>query len=254
MKDTLLINLFRLLPALVIIAFWQFVSMRWPHIDFTTGSPLGIMNEFVILLHGGVFFRDFGVTMLEAILGFLAGTAIGTVTGLFLWTVRTTYDVVRPYLLALGALPIVALGPMVIFWFGTGMLSKIVLGFLATVVIAITQSYAGACEADAELLKMAQVFGGTRRQVFWRIVLPSAALWVVAGVRINVSMALLGAFVGEFISSQVGLGNLIITAEGLYNVNQIWVGIVGILLIALLFHAATFPLEQWASKLKPTSR
>ena len=142
---------------------------------------------------------------------------------------------------------------MLIFWFGTGMLSKVVLGFLATVVVAITQAYTGACEADSNLLRMVQAFGGTRRQAFWKIVLPSAGLWVVAGVRINVSMALLGAFVGEFIASRMGLGHLIITAEGLYNVNQIWVGVGGILLVASLLHLSTLPLETWANRLKPTN-
>ena len=236
----------------MILIFWQIAADQWPKLDFTTGSPFGIGREFRVLLGAGTLFRDFGVTLVETVLGFLVGTVIGTVVGLFLWSMRTAYEVLRPYLIAIGALPIVALGPMMIFWFGTGMVSKVILGFLATVVVAITQAYTGAHEADVDLLKMVQAFGGTRQQAFWKIVVPSASLWVVAGVRINVSMALLGAFVGEFIASRMGLGNLIITAEGLYNVNQIWVGVGAILFIAFLLHFATFPLEQWASKLKPT--
>ncbi|MGH6810801.1 MAG: ABC transporter permease [Methylocella sp.] len=252
MKNLALINLLRLLPALALLTVWQLAANQWPNLDFTTGSPVGIARELRVLIGTETLFRDFGITLGEAVLGFLTGTVAGTALGLFLWSMRTAYDVLRPYLLALGALPIVALGPMMIFWFGTGMLSKVVLGFLATVVIAITQSYTGAHEADSDLLKMVQAFGGSCRQAFWKIVVPSAALWVVAGIRINVSMALLAAFVGEFIASRMGLGYLIITAEGLYNVNQIWCGIGGILLIAFLLHFSTFPLEQWASKLKPT--
>lgn len=250
-KKPALMGLLRLLPAVVVLVLWQFGVSYAPKLDFTMGSPIGIIQEIGVLIKAGTLFRDFGATLLETILGFLAGTVIGTVLGLLLWGTRTAYDLLRPYLLALGALPIIALGPMMIFWFGTGMLSKVILGFLATVVVAITQSYSGASEADADLLRMVQAFGGTRRQAFCKIVLPSAALWVVAGVRINVSMALLGAFVGEFIASRMGLGHLIITAEGLYNVNQIWVGVGGILLIACLFHLNALPLEAWANKRKP---
>jgi len=252
-KGFALLNLLRLLPALALLTVWQVASNQWPNLDFTTGSPVGIAREFRVLIGTESFLRDVGITLAETVLGFLTGTIVGTALGLFLWGMRTTYAVLRPYLLALGALPIVALGPMMIFWFGTGMLSKVVLGFLATVVTAVTQSYMGAREADSDLLRMVQAFGGTRRQAFWKIVVPSAALWVVAGIRINVSMALLAAFVGEFIASRMGLGHLIIIAEGLYNVNQIWVGVGGILFIAFLLHLSTLPLETWASKLKPTN-
>src|ERR1041385_2784260 len=173
----------RLLPGLALLIVWQLAVNQSPKLDFTIGSPSGIARELRILFEAQTLFRDFGVTLAEAILGFLAGTAVGTILGLLLWSMRTAYEVIRPYLIGLGALPIIALGPMMIFWFGTGMLSKIILGFLATVVIAVTQSYTGARETDSDLLKMVQAFGGTRRQAFWKIVLPSAALWVVSGVR-----------------------------------------------------------------------
>ena len=243
----------RLVPAVLLLIGWQWIANQWSQIDFVAGSPAGIAREFTTLARSADLFRDFGVTLLETILGFLAGTIIGTAIGLLLWGSRTIYDVFQPYLLALGALPIVALGPMLIFWFGTGILSKIILGFIVTVAVAMMQSYTGACEADSNLLRMVQAFGGTRRQAFWKIVVPSSALWVLSGVRLNVSMALLGAFVGEFIASRMGLGHLIIVAEGLYNVNQIWVGVAGILFIACLLHLATLPLEAWANRLKETN-
>lgn len=253
MSNRVSVRFLQLLPTIVLLGLWQFSIARSPTLDFTIGSPFGILREFRVLAMTGGLVHDFGATLLETILGFLAGTIIGTAAGLVLWRAKTAYNLLQPYILALGALPIIALGPVMIFWFGTGILSKVILGFVATVVIAFGQAYSGACEADAELLGMVQAFGGTRRQAFWRIVVPSSALWVMAGIRINVSMALLAAFVGEFIASRIGLGHLIIVAEGLYNVNQIWVGVIGILLIAFLFHLATVPLEGWANKLKTTN-
>jgi NitT/TauT family transport system permease protein len=237
-------------PAIIALAVWQAVVSASPRSDFTVGSPAGIIREFRVLAQAGNLWRDFGVTALEAILGFLAGSVIGTSVGLAMWTSRTVFMVARPYLIALGAVPVFALGPVLIFWFGTGIWSKVVLGFLSTFVIALVQAYTGAIEADPNLLRLTKAFGGTRWQAFCKIVVPSAMIWVLSGIRLNIGMALLGAFVGEFISSRMGLGNLIVLAEGLYNVNQIWVGVIGIMIIAVAFHSCTMPVERWANRWK----
>lgn len=241
----------QLIPALTVIFLWDLIVTRSPRLDFTIGSPAGILNEFGVLVRTGTLGRDFGITTLEAILGFLSGTVVGTAVGLALWTSRTVFLIARPYLVALGAVPVFALGPVLIFWFGTGIWSKVVLGFLSTFIIALVQAYTGATEADPNLLKLTNAFGATRSQTFLKIIVPSATLWVLSGIRLNIGMALLGAFVGEFISSRMGLGHLIIIAEGLYNVNQIWVGVIGIMFIAIIFHLCTLPIEKWANRWKP---
>ena len=235
-------------PAVLILVVWQILVSAVPEYDFTVGSPYGIAQEFHTLAMEGNLARDMGVTTLEAVLGFLAGSTIGTAVGLALWGSKTVYEIARPYLIALGSVPVFALGPALIFWFGTGILSKVVLGFLVTFVIAVVQAHTGAMEADPNLLRLIQAFGGTRWQAFTKIIVPSASIWVLSGIRINIGMALLGAFVGEFISSTMGLGNMIILAEGLYNMNQIWVGVVCIVLIALFFNWCLWPIEKWAKR------
>lgn len=237
-------------PAILVLSLWQAAVARNPSYDFTAGSPGGIFREFKVLWASGNLVYDFAITALEAVLGFIAGTAIGTATGLAMWISRAVFLIARPYLVALGAVPVFALGPALIFWFGTGIWSKVVLGFLSTFVVALTQAYTGANEADPNLLRLTQAFGGTRRQMFFKIVVPSATIWVLSGVRLNIGMALLGAFVAEFISSRAGLGHMIIIAEGLYNVNQIWVGVIGIMILAIIFHSFTLPIERWANRWK----
>ena len=238
----------RCLPALVILSFWQVMILSKPEYEFFSGSPAGIVREMLGLVRAGTLQRDIGVTALEAILGFVIGSAIGTTCGLALWYSKRVYDMARPYVISLGSIPVFALGPILIFWFGTGIVSKIVLGFLSTFSIAVVQAYVGASETDQNLQKLLFVFGASRIQIFRKVIVPSATIWVLAGIRINIGMALLGAFIGEFISSNKGLGNLIILAEGLYNVNQIWVGIFGIVMIALVLSAATGPIERRAKR------
>lgn len=240
----------QLMPLIVAVVVWQAMVSATPGYDFTFGSPQGIAREVGVLTAEGSLWSNVGVTAIEAVLGFLAGSAVGTMVGLTLWLSKTAYTIARPYLIALGAVPVFALAPVLIFWFGTGIWSKVVLGFLSTFVVAVSQAHTGAKEADPNLIRLTQAFGGTKAQVFLKIIVPSAAIWVIAGVRVNIGMSLLGAFVGEFISSRTGLGHMIIVAEGLYNVNQIWVGVIGLVAIALFFHLCTWPIERWALRWK----
>jgi len=238
----------QLAPGLAIVLTWQAVVHFVPRYEFFIGSPLGIAWEFGVLWREENLPVHVAVTTIEAILGFLAGCLLGTVVGLGLWGSQRIYEISKPYLIALGSVPVFAFGPVLIFWFGTGLLSKIVLGFLSTFVIAVVQAHTGASEADPNLLRVIKAFGGTQRQAFFKIIVPSATIWVLSGIRLNIGMALLGAFIGEFISSRRGLGHLIMVAEGLYNVNQIWVGTICIVCIAIFFHACTMPIERWAKR------
>ncbi|HEV2992654.1 MAG TPA: ABC transporter permease subunit [Candidatus Angelobacter sp.] len=202
----------------------------------------------MILIRSGEFYRDCLLTASEALIGFLMGTAIGTMLGLLLWYSQKISQMAQPYIVAAGSIPVFALGPMLVFWFGTGFASKVALAILATVVIALVQAHTGACQTDVNLIRLMRLFRARRSQVVMKVVGPSAIMWVLAGARINIGMALLGAFIGEFIGSSHGLGHSIIVAEGLFNVSQIWVGVLGIVLIALTFQAITIPIEQWARR------
>lgn len=237
-----------LAPGLLGLVAWQAVVLAAPRYEFFVGSPLGVLTEGARLFRSGQLLLHAGITATEALAGFLLGTTLGTAIGLGLAGSKTLLFVARPYLMALGALPAFALGPVLIFWLGTGIWSKVALAFLSTLVIAILQAYTGAHEADPNLQNVARAFGGTKLQVFWKVIVPSSAVWVLSGIRLNIGMALLGAFIGEFIASRAGLGHLIIVAEGLYNVNQIWVGILGIIAVALSFQAFAYPAERLAKR------
>lgn len=192
MRDRITKLVLQAAPAIVLLAAWQVLVSAVPSYDFTVGSPLGISREFYTLAAEGNLPRDIGVTTLEAVLGFLSGSTIGTTVGLALWGSRRVYEIARPYLIALGSVPVFALGPALIFWFGTGIWSKVVLGFLVTFVIAVVQAHTGAMEADPNLLRLIKAFGGTRVQVFAKIIVPSATIWVLSGIRINIGMAWYG--------------------------------------------------------------
>lgn len=105
---------------------------------------------------------------------------------------------------------------------------------MSTIVVAIVQSYQGAMAVDDKYLKLMKVMGASRLQTFKLVVIPSSLIWVVNAMKLNIGLALLGAFIGEFISAEEGLGYMIVKASGLYDMATVIVGITALIVIALL--------------------
>jgi NitT/TauT family transport system permease protein len=248
MKYSYKIGVLRVVPALLALTVWQLAVIIRPGYEFFIGSPVGIAIEARALFCTGVLPEAIAITGFEALLGFLAGSILGSLSGLLLWNYKGLKKVFGIYLTGISAVPIFALGPVLVFWFGTGLWSKVVLGFLSTFALAVSQAYNGATEADPNLQKLLRIFGANQRDVLFKLIVPSSLIWVLAGIRINIGLALLGAFIGEFIASKAGLGYMIIVAQGLYDVNQIWVGVGGIIFIATIFYLLTGPIERRARR------
>jgi NitT/TauT family transport system permease protein len=185
-----------------------------------------------------------GVTAIEALAGFVIGNVLGTLIGVSLWFSRTVGQISKPYLVALGAVPVFAIAPMTILWFGIGFEAKVALATLATFFIAVTQSFRGAEQVDPLLVRRFQVFGASQLLVFRRLILPSALVWIFSSLRLTVGAALLGAFIGEFIASDQGIGRVIVRASGLYDTPRVLVGVISIVLVALTLDALVSRLEK----------
>lgn len=233
-----------LLPMLAGLLVWQAYTAGQPNHQFVFASPEQVWQSFARLSSSGELFRHAGITLLEAIVGFLTGTACGAAIGLSLWYSRTAAKVAQPYLTALASVPIFALAPVIIVWFGIGITSKVVIAFLSTVVLAIVQSYQGAMSVEERFTRLMQVMGASRWQTFRLVVVPSALIWVLNAMKLNIGLSLLGAFIGEFISSEEGLGYMIVKASGLYDMSTVFVGVASLIVISLLLTGTVTLLER----------
>jgi NitT/TauT family transport system permease protein len=242
-----LINLYRLLPILILVTIWQFTTQNNPGLTFFFGSPSKIGRYIVAKTLDGSLAHDLAVTFLEAALGFILGNVIGTALGLGLWYSKTAMAVAKPYIIALGSAPIFAFAPLLIIWFGTGMFSKIMIVVLSTVFVALMQSYKGATEVSNDYLRLMKTFGATQGQTFRKVVAPSSIVWVISAFRLNVGFAILGAFIGEFISSSAGLGHLILVASGLFDISLV---LCGVILLSGLASILYFSVGQLEPRLK----
>lgn len=221
------------LPGVLALLVWQLAASMSDRTSFLFGSPVKVGGAIINGMFGGRLLEHTGVTAAETILGLILGCGCGTVLGLLLSCSEATARVSRPYVIALGSIPVFAIAPMTIIWFGTGFWAKVIIAGLSTLFVATVQAYEGARNVDADLLELMRSLGSTRWRTFRKIVAPSALVWVLASYRINVGFALLGAFVGEFIASTRGLGHYILQGSSLYDVPQVLAGITMMIIIAL---------------------
>lgn len=233
MVDGKRLFLLRCAPVLFLVASWELAVHGNARLAFFFGSPTRIVNNFISGVASGSLVVDFAVTLAEVAVGFVVGNLVGTVIGLALWFSRSAFLVARPYILALGAAPIITLAPLFIIWFGTGFGAKVSIVACSTLFVALFQAYSGASDVDPLHLQLMRSFRATKYQTFRKVVAPSAIVWVVAAFRMNIGFAILGAFLGEFISASNGLGHLIVVASGLFDISMVLCAVLCLMMMAL---------------------
>jgi NitT/TauT family transport system permease protein len=151
------------------------------------------------------------VTVQEVLLGFVIGSGVGFILGTIISQFRILEATLRVYLVAIQSLPKVALAPIVIGWFGFGLVSKVVIICLLTFFPLLITSMAGFKAVDPERLELMRALGARPWQIFWKVRFPSALPYIFAGLDMAAVLAVVGAVVGEFVGAQLGLGTLILS-------------------------------------------
>jgi NitT/TauT family transport system permease protein len=219
---------------------------------FFFGEPLKIFARI-----GRWFFtaRDIyehlGVTLLETVLAFGLGTALGLACGLWLALSPLAAAIFDPYIKALNSMPRVILAPIFAVWFGLGVASKVALGITLVFFIVFFNVYQGVREVSPVILDNARMLGADRRQLLRHVYLPSATSWVFSSLHTSVGLAFVGAVVGEYLGSSRGVGYLILQAEGTFDINTVMAGILVLTGFALLLDAAVGRIERHLMKWQP---
>jgi NitT/TauT family transport system permease protein len=243
-KETGLVLAFQLVLLAVLLGLWEYATSQSKQTAFLFGRPSAIAEFLVKMWQDGSLLRDTWVTGLETILGFLVGNVLGTVLGLSLWYSRFLSRVVQPFIVALGSIPIIALAPIVIIWFGTGLASKIAMSTLSVVIVALVTSYKGAMSVDPDQINLMRTLGASKRHIFHKLVVPASLTDIFAGLKLTVGFALIGAIVGEFMSSSEGLGHAIFKAGSLYIIPKVFAALVATIALALLLAFVVGKLER----------
>jgi NitT/TauT family transport system permease protein len=206
--------------------------------------PDGLPGQADIYVH-------LGVTLLETVLAFAIGTLLGLVFGLWLALAPTASAIMDPYIKAANSMPRVILAPIFAMWFGLGIWSKVALAVTLVFFIVFFNVYQGVKEVSPVVLANARMLGANQRQLLRTVYLPSATSWVFSSLHTSVGLAFVGAVVGEYLGSARGVGYLILQAEGTFDVNTVFAGIVVLTAFALVLDGMVGRIETRLMKWQP---
>jgi NitT/TauT family transport system permease protein len=214
------------------LGLWQIAAtQRW--IDpFITSQPSAILQKLVELTNDGSLGYHIAVTVIETLVGFAVGTVLGiAIAGLFWWW-NFLSDVADPYVVVLNATPKMALGPVFIIWLGATMTAVIALAVSISLFVTILSVYSAFRHADPEKLIVVSSFGASKWQQFSKVIFPSAMPTIIAALKVNIGLCLIGAIVGEFLAANAGLGHLIIYGQNIFNMSLVMTSLVILTVIA----------------------
>ena len=206
---------------LALFGLWQLTTSTGLSDGFLVSSPSRMWGTFLSLCRGGELLRHIGTSCLETVVGFLAGTLLGTAVAVGMWWSEKLARILDPYLVVLNALPKTALGPIFIVWMGAGMGAIVVMTLAISLIVTILSMYQGFLSTDEEKLRLMRTLGASRRQILWMLVFPANLPTLFSTLKVNVGLSWVGVIMGEFLVSRAGLGYLIVYGSQVFNMDLV---------------------------------
>jgi len=240
---------FPLAGTAIILLLWHYyvVLFRVPVVVLPT--PMQVLQA--IVEDSKALAEEGWITALECLYGFALAMAVGIPIAVTMTYSRIANQMFYPLLVASQSIPKVAIAPILLVWFGTGIKSKLAMAFVIAFFPVVVDTATGLRSTSPELLELARSLQCSRLQTFFKIQLPSALPSIFSGAKIAVTLSVIGAVIGEFIGSNEGLGNLLLTANSQLNSPLVWAALVvpsllGVILYGLVVLAEKL-LMPWAA-------
>ncbi len=231
--------LFPVIPSLLILLIWQIVVLARPSLKFFLSAPSEWIPQVFTELVGGTLPEDIRVTLRETIFGLGIGLPLGVAVGFLASQSRRTSAAIRPYLVGLTAVPLFVLAPAFILWFGIGEAMKVAIAALSCFPFVGYLVHDAALEAKGAYYRYLVVAGAERSRLFLHLVLPSTFEGILRSIRPAAVAALIGAFLGEFIAANKGLGYYIVFQASRYRVPEVFVGVFILFLVAIVIDSSS---------------
>ncbi len=223
---------------------WELGAVLGWFDPFILSSPSRVWASIVRLYESQELWLHIGTTLLETVLGFLIGTALGTLVAILLWWLPALNRILDPYLVILNALPKIALGPVLIVWIGAGMESIVVMGVLVSLVVTTVTVLNGFLTTTDEKQLLMKTLGASKLQIFTKVVLPAGTKDLIAALKISVGMSWVGVIVGEYLVSKAGLGYLIVYGGQVFKLDLVMASVVILCVLAALMYYAVALIEK----------
>jgi NitT/TauT family transport system permease protein len=226
------------------ILLWE-ALVRWQELPpFILPSPTLVWQKLLATLADGTLLRHAQVTLVEIAFGLSLGLSAALVLGYFLGKHRTLEHIASPYIVASQSIPIVAIAPLLIIWLGSGLPSKVIVCALISFFPVLISTIVGIRNVDADLHDLMRSLRASRSQLFWKLELPAALPIIFGGLKLSVTLAVVGAVVGEFVGADAGLGFLINLGRGILDTPIMFVAVIALVVIAQALNLTVALLER----------
>lgn len=231
--------------GLIFLGLWQLVVVAGNYQPYFLPDPWTVFRRFVSAWIDGTMGPHALATVQEIVLGFIAGAATGLLVGYLLARSRIVSLVLSPYLVAAQSTPILALAPLLILWFGPGLLSKVIICALIVFFPIAISTLVGLSSVDPGLLELGRSVRASPRQILVTLEVPAALPTIMGGVRVGVTLAVVGAIVGEWANAEAGLGYLINLARGsLFDTPLMFATLLTLALIGVALYGLSVLVER----------
>ncbi len=227
------------------LLIWQLVVIVSGFPPFILPGPVAVITRWVSAWSAGIIQPHLVATLGEVALGFLIGAGSALLVGYALARSAVVERLLSPYLVAAQATPILALAPLIALWFGPGLAGKVLICALIVFFPVAVATMVGIRSVDARLLELGRSLRATRRQVLTTLEIPAALPSILGGMRVGVTLAVVGAIVGEWAGADRGLGVLINLARGsLFDIPLMFATLLTIALVGIVLYLAVVLIER----------
>jgi len=246
--------LFFLALAAGTLLVWEAITRSGALPGFLLPAPEAVAERLAATLREGSLLRHTLVTIREILGGLAIGLVAGTSLGYLLAKSRRAERMLSPYIVASQAIPVVAIAPLLIIWLGPGQLSKILISALIVFFPILISTIAGIRSVPQDLRDLMRSLRASRGQTLRLLEIPAAAPFLLGGLKIGSTLAVIGAVVGEFVGANEGLGFLVNLGRGLYDTALVFVALLVLITIALSLYSLAALLERRALAWRETER
>ena len=233
---------------------WHMITRYGGIPNFILPSPLSVWTRFIRALRDGSLIYHTGITLLEIVLGLLAGVILATIVGYVLAKSRTLERILSPYVVASQAIPIVAIAPLLVIWLGDGILSKVVICALIVFFPVLVNTIVGVRAVPPALYDLMNSLHASRSQILWKVEVPASLPVFLGGLRVGATLSVIGAIVGELVDAEEGLGFLLQLGDFQYDTPMVFVAVFMLIALALMLYGIVILLEKRLLKWQNTSR
>jgi NitT/TauT family transport system permease protein len=233
------------LSVFVGLALWELAGRFLVQNKLFLATPLQALGKIGATLSSGELQYHAWVSTQEFVIGFVIASLVGILIGLFIARSEPIANALNPWVSGIYATPVVAIAPLFILWFGIGIWSKVAVVISLVVFPVIINTEVGIRSADKQLIEMVRAFGATPTQVFWKVSLPAATPFILAGLRLGVGRGLIGVVVGELFGARAGLGVMIVQASEVFDMPLLFAGILVLAAAGIVMTAGFRALERY---------